>query len=173
MLDNKVSIDITALPHQKAFYESLVDIGIYKPFNVIDTESTKKIELRSISGSESLKIMEKINFETIFSKEKFPKFTKAVEFTTLCNSFNEIFMKLKENFYLNNHNQCVADTGKWLQTFLKIFHKKHITPYLHLFVGHLADSVSFFGDVDVFNLQGNILKLFLNFYANPDIAFSF
>ena len=126
-LDANDSLNIDKLPHQKRFYESLINIGICKPYNIINNENTKKIELRSINGSESLLIMEKLNFEASFPKELFPKFNKAKEFTLLCNTFSSIFVKLKKNFYINNHKQCEKDTGEWLKIFIKTFDEKHVT----------------------------------------------
>ena len=112
------------------------------------------IKVRTFNGDESLLIMEKLDFEVAFPQKDFPRFTKGKKFTELFKKFHNVFMKLKSNFYINNEEQCEKDTAEWLELFLSIFHTNQVTPYIHLFVAHLADFISSFGDVDIFNIQG-------------------
>ena len=70
------------------------------------------------------------------------------------NKIKRIFIKIKENFYLENSNLLKIEEDEWLKTFTKSFHAKHVTPYMHLFGSHLCFFVEDFGDVDIFNIQG-------------------
>ena len=155
-LDNSNSSNLEDLPHQKSFYSSLSKLGIDKPYNLEKNQNQNgmHIKVRTFNGDESLLIMEKLDFEVAFPQKDFPRFTKGKKFTELFKKFHNVFMKLKSNFYINNEEQCEKDTAEWLELFLSIFHTNQVTPYIHLFVAHLADFISSFGDVDIFNIQG-------------------
>jgi len=150
------SSNLEDLPYQKQFFFALDKIGIRHSYSYVKSEKTNGVDLkiRSFSGDESLLIMEHFDFENYFPTNEFPKFTKGREITQLCRLFHDIFVKVKTKFYVENADQCEKDTGNWLRLFLKLFNGRHVTPYVHLFVGHLADFIRTFGDVDIYNIQG-------------------
>lgn len=97
--------------------------------------------------------MEKIDFEVLFPTADNSKF-KNIEFNKIFHDFHNIFLKIKENFYIKNSNLLKIEADEWLKTFTKSFHAKHVTPYMHLFASHLCFFVENFGDNDIFNIQG-------------------
>lgn len=135
-LDNSTSTNIEDLPYQKQFFHILELIGINSPYSLESTESNGNNFLtRTFNGNESLKIMESFDFEKYFPSENFPKLNNKKELTSLFQNFYSIFMKIKNNYYVGEIKECEKDTENWLKNFLKIFHTKHVTPYVHLFVG--------------------------------------
>jgi hypothetical protein len=142
--------------YQKQFFFALDQIGISNPYSYVNNEEINQmvLKIRSFNGDESLLIMENLDYEKYFPINCFPKFNKSRDFTNLCKHFHEIFSKIKAKFYIDNIKACENDTGNWLKLFLTLFHGKHVTPYAHLFVAHLADLIKTFGDVDIYNIQG-------------------
>jgi len=157
LLDEKRNTtNLEETKYQKQFFVALEQIGIKDPYSYIKNEETNQVllKIRTFNGDESLLIMEKLNFEVFFPLNSFPEFTKGKDFTQLCKNFYDIFFKMKNKNYIDNVKQCEKETGDWLTLFLKLFHSKHVTPYTHLFVGHLAQFIQTYGDVDVYNIQG-------------------
>ena len=156
-LDNfSESKNMDDLPHQKRFFVALEDIGVKNPFSFEKNEDTRemKLKMRGFNGDESLAIMEKLDFEKYFPADIYPQFEESKKLTQLFRKFYDIFANVKQKSYINNTEQCEKDTREWLDTFLNVFNAKQVTPYAHLFVGHLADFIRIFGDVDIYNIQG-------------------
>ena len=82
-------------------------------------------------GDSRQKIFQNINIHNLFDKR-------------LKNS--ERIQLLWENFY-KTHNYCKSEnvesalvktkTKEWLTDFLKVYNKKHVTPYMHVLVNHV------------------------------------
>ena len=136
-LDSSNSVNLEDLPHQKQFFGVLEKIGISTPYSIETKEESNETSLiiRTFNGDESLRIMEKLDFEEYFPNDAYPKFKNKKKLTFLFQNFHSIFLNLKNNVYIDNPKECERATGEWLKEFLNIFHTKHVTPYLHLFVG--------------------------------------
>ena len=131
-------------------YEALREIGVQNP-TYLENDVHK---LKSFTGDDCLNILEKLNFDTFFPQELFPSFDKKGIFNSLLRDFNEMFLKVKSNFYIENSITFQTKADEWLQSFTNTFHLKHVTGYMHLFCHHLLGCVEEHGDVDVFNFQG-------------------
>lgn len=146
-LDSSTSVNIDDLPYQKQFFNILEKIGINTPYSIETNDGTDTLVLRNFNGDESLRIMEFLDFEEFFPIQNFPELKNKKGLTYLYKNFHRIFLNLKNNVYIDNPKECEKDTGEWLKEFLKIFHTKHVTPYLHLFVG----SYYFFLSISLFD----------------------
>ena len=41
-------------------------------------------------------------------------------------------------------------TSEWLKTFLLVYQKSNVTPYMHIFVSHLHEFVYLYGEINLF-----------------------
>ena len=153
ILDDSNSTNIDELPFQKRFYDHLSKIGIKDPytFEKTETDTGHKMQLktRSFNGQDCLIVLKNINLI-----EEFPEIVQNAEINSVFTSFYEIFIKLKDNFYINNTGLLETETEDWLNSFINCFPTKHVTPYMHLFASHLCFFVEKHGDIDVLNIQG-------------------
>ena len=147
-LDNNTS-DLKMMKNQKKLFDHLTKIGIDKPYVIEIVDNYQKIKLRSFNGDECLKILEFIKFDEIDTS-----FGENENYQKIFNNFHDIFIKVKTNFYKDNSKELESDTDEWLKAFQYSFHSRHVTPYMHLFAGHLCFFVEKHGDVDIFNVQG-------------------
>jgi hypothetical protein len=147
-LDNNTS-DLKLMTNQKKLFEHLTKIGIDKPYVIEVVDNYQKIKLRSFNGDECLYILKYIQFDKIE-----PSFGENKSYQKIFNDFHDIFIKVKTNFYKDNSKELESDTDEWLKAFQYSFHSRHVTPYMHLFAGHLCFFVEKHGDVDIFNVQG-------------------
>lgn len=46
-------------------------------------------------------------------------------------------------------------TKSWLADYLRTYHRKNVTPYIHVFQAHLYEFVELYGDINSFNQQGH------------------
>jgi hypothetical protein len=111
----------------------------------------KKFLLRDLSGGEK---------ETLFTKMKiaelFPDLpeTQLVDF--LWTEFFYIYNAVKRNLLAEVIAPDVIKirTREWLTAYVKLYDKKHVTPYIHAFAFHLHEMIQIHGDVNLFNQQG-------------------
>ena len=111
-------------------------------------------KLARLNSEHFLNALRTIDFTLMFPPEEFPEFSKREEHTTIHRLFHDIFINLKENHYVENIDKLQTATENWRRSFLKVYHPKELTPYMHLFVSHMCYLVKLHGDVDVFNIQG-------------------
>lgn len=57
-------------------------------------------------------------------------------------------------------------TKNWFNLFKSIYLEKHITLYIHSFCSHLYQFQRLYGDINIFNLQGN---LFIEYFVSIPI----
>ena len=102
----------------------------------------------SLMGDSRHKIFQNINIHNLFDKR-------------LKNS--DRIQLLWENFY-KTYNYCKSEnvesalvktkTKEWLTDFLKIYHKKHVTPYMHVLVNHVHQIFERNDNLHFFSGQG-------------------
>ena len=73
------------------------------------------------------------------------------------NSFFNIYISIKDNCY-NNNNDVVymvkKQTFEWLNLFQSKYSPTQITPYEHIFGDHLGEMIAYFGNINLYNMQG-------------------
>jgi hypothetical protein len=149
-LDHNNSTDINDSRYQCRFYQALKDIGILNP-TYLENGLNK---LKSFTGDDCLKILENLKFDVFFPQDEFPNFDRKTIFNSLLRDFNDMFLKIKSNFYSQNSNLFQTQADAWLSSYTDTFQLKHVTGYMHLFCHHLNGFVEEHEDVDVFNCQG-------------------
>ena len=76
------------------------------------------------------------------------------EIVALFNNYFRLHQGYKYNFYKDKIELFQQRVDIWKDDFLKIFHRKHVTPYIHYFTDHLSTAIKHFGDVGLNTLQG-------------------
>ena len=149
--DNNKSADLNNHPAQKKLIEWLVSIGIKNPYKVKgedSKESDPHFTLKSFSGKRCLKISQLINNQ-VLSDIKYGK-----EIVSLFNNYFRLHQGYKYNYYKDKLEIFQQRVDKWKDDFLKVFHKKNVTPYIHYFTDHLSTTIKHFGEIGVHTLQG-------------------
>jgi hypothetical protein len=97
-------------------------------------------------------------FHTLFNKENNPEF----KYDNSDNPDLNIVEMIWEEFYniyelilsneitVNNLQSC---TNQWTQMYSFIYMGQGLTPYMHLFYGHLHEIFEKYGNIHLFNLQ--------------------
>lgn len=146
-------------PNTKINIESHRNIAKYYEFltlrckiRVIIYNNTKDSKLtRDFTGPEKLKIFKLININNDFSS-----IYKSESVHKLWKSFLEIYNGLRDNSL--SPELTKEKTKNWFYLFKSIYLEKHITPYIHSFCSHLYQFQRLYGDINIFNLQGNLLR---------------
>jgi hypothetical protein len=151
LFDNSKSTDLNKLKSQKKLIDWLVSIGIKNPFKVKgegSKESDPYFTLKSYSGKRCLKISKLIHNEILSDLKD------GDEIVALFNNYFRLHQGYKYNFYKDKIELFQQRVDIWKDDFLKIFHRKHVTPYIHYFTDHLSTAIKHFGDVGLNTLQG-------------------
>jgi len=150
ILDDNNSTNLNDLPYQKNLFDSLTKIGVQNPIYYQDGI----FKMKSFTGDDCLRILENLKFDEYYPVNIYPLFDKIDIFNSLLRGFNDMFLNVKNNFYVDNTQLLQDHTDAWLSSYTTTFHLKHVTGYMHVFCHHLCAFVDEHGDVDVYNCQG-------------------
>ena len=158
--DNEDSIDMSERQRFKMFEAFLKDeCKLTRPilYSVKNTEM--HCRLRSLSGSERLKVFEKIfengqKFGDIFANVGMDfKYENYV-----WKRFHRMFLKIKsfddEEVSEASIGQLKLELKNWLHVYDQLSQRDHITPYIHAFVFHMPQFILNFRKINLYNVQG-------------------
>jgi hypothetical protein len=111
----------------------------------------KKTILRDLTGPEKHKIFKQIQITKL--NDLFPDFDSIIDIQRILVDFYEIYTMIVKNQLC--HENCKERTQLWLAYFLRIYPRKYITLYIHAFVAHLHHFIELYGNINLFNQQGN------------------
>jgi hypothetical protein len=90
----------------------------------------------------------------MMKEEVFSGIPQAKILASLFTDYYKLHQGYKGNFYLDKSDLFQQRVNEWKIAFLKIFHKKLTTIYMHTFTDHVAELIKLNGDIDIFNIQG-------------------
>ena len=102
--------------------------------------SKGELKYKSFNGNEMNKIATKIIFHNIINDHQ-----KVEKIQIIWDAFNKIYESIKKN-ELSPQN-IKFQTSEWLKTFLLVYQKSNVTPYMHIFVSHLHEFVYLYGEI--------------------------
>ena len=149
--DNSKLTDLEKLPAQKKIIDWLISIGIKNPYKVKSEDSKESdpyFTLKSFSGIKCLKISQLIHYHVLTDLKDGKKITD------LFNNYFRLHQGYKYNFYKNKIELFQQRVDKWKDDFLDVFHRKHVTPYIHFFSDHLSIAIKHFGEIGIYTIQG-------------------
>lgn len=140
-------IDISKHEYIAKFYDIIssrckIRVNLYS--NVVNGNSV----IRDLTGPEKLKLFQKIKIA-----EDFKDIKKSELIDKLWKDFISIYTDILTNSITPSSTE--NKTKQWMELFQRIYIKNHITPYIHVFVSHLHQFQRLYGDINMFNLQGN------------------
>lgn len=121
-----------------------IDLKIFK-----NQQKSINSIMNSLTASNRVKVFSKININTIFSSQ----LKNSLTISKIWIDFFQIFNYLKREGEIN-YEFIKQNTSNWLKTFLSVYHRSDVTPYIHAFVNHLHEFVRSVDNVDHFNLEG-------------------
>jgi hypothetical protein len=149
LLDNaKDNDDLLDKPNLSKYINFLLyGCKINKPYFI----SNKKIEFRSLTGGEKLRLFSRIDLMRIF-----PKLENVAKIDALWKGFYNLYISVKDNAFPESSRveQIKTSTKKWIDDFIRIHQSVNISPYMHTFGQHLWEMVSLHGDISRFTMQG-------------------
>ena len=113
---------------------------------LIDGNSFKFNE--HMSGNNREEILQKLDIGYLFSE-----ITESNSIGILWKDFYDIFEKVKAREL--QINEIKVRCVEWMELFLSLYHRTHVTPYIHIFVTHLWEFVERHGDISLFSQQGH------------------
>jgi hypothetical protein len=105
---------------------------------------------RDLTGPEKLKLFQNIKIDVVL-----PKFKNSAKIQKLWSDFYEIAELLSSS---NQNEISIQDfenkTKLWLDLFLSLYQKKHVTPYMHALVWHVPEFLHLYKSICPFTQQG-------------------
>ena len=139
------------LAHLLRFEKSVKDLGVSGYSFWIGRES-RKLKWRSFTGPEKLKVLSKINLV-----ELFPEVENVEEIQALWREFikvNESLSVRPENMQSNHAEAFEEKARTFVRSFNDLYATKHVTPYMHCMMNHVAEFMKLHGSILPFTQQG-------------------
>ncbi len=161
--DNNDSIELANRPCFQAFELFLRDnCKITKPFIFSIKNTQMSIRMRSLNGSERGKIFTKIfendqDFDDIFAN-----LDLNFEYENyVWKNFIEIYLRIKvfdskdDSIRIDEDVASLKnDLKDWLEIYILLSGRDHITPYIHAFVFHIPEFILKYRKINLYNVQG-------------------
>ena len=116
------------------------------PWIFTTNKDSGRFTYRDFTGPEHTKIQQHINLD-----ELIPWHEKLSEIKWLWNEFSQIMKLIKEDGVdpMTVESWCRAWVDKYGSTFLR----KDVTPYMHVFMNHVSESLKLHGNISDYNQQ--------------------
>ncbi len=142
------------------FEDVIHDIGIGQ-FKFRADDEKGKPKARDLRGPEKLKLFSNLSgiWEILDQCTKLQEIERT-KIPIIWTEFFEIYKELKntpgfKSSQLPENLACLqARINKWLQTYIEVYERKTITPYMHLLTKHATEIIQVHGSLDIFNCQG-------------------
>lgn len=109
-----------------------------------------KLQWRDLNGPEKRVLFKEMDVPTTF-----PNLSRAKDIQDIWKTATELFNKLSlDNLSSTQINQFQLDVKAWVKAFLKVYHTKHITPYIHCFAMHVPEFMHMYRNLSTFSQQG-------------------
>ena len=139
------------LAHLLRFEKSVKELGVSGYSFWIGRES-RKLKWRSFTGPEKLKVLSKLNLVKLFSEVENVKEIQALwrEFIQV----NESLSVRPENTQSNHAETFEEKARTFVRSFNDQYTTKHVTPYMHCMMNHVAEFMKLHGSILPFTQQG-------------------
>ena len=132
------------LAHLLRFEKSVKELGVSGYSFWIGRES-RKLKWRSFTGPEKLKVLSKLNLVKLFSEVENVKEIQALwrEFIQV----NESLSVRPENMQSNHAETFEEKARTFVRSFNDQYTTKHVTPYMHCMMNHVAEFMKLHGSI--------------------------
>lgn len=132
-----------------ARWESYLNDTLKISFHWYVCKDSKKLKWRDLTGPEKLKLFRNINID-----ELLPGHPQSGKISELWKQFLSITDILSSNAPQVSKEQIQGKSKLFLEQFLKLYHTKHVTPYMHALVWHVPEFIEMYGEISPFTQQG-------------------
>jgi len=145
------SIEREKYKHIQGFEEFIKELGISWSFYL--DKDTKLIKSRTFTGPEKYKIIKNIHLPNLLPNIDAKKMFCIKQ---VWHGFTELITTLDRlDMHLEDLTISFIDSAKeWLNTYTKVYPTKDATPYMHILVYHVAESIKLNGNLCHFTQQG-------------------
>ena len=132
-----------------AGWETYLNDTLKIPFNWFICEESKKLKWRDLTGPEKQKLFRNIDLTQIL-----PGHQKCDQISQLWKQFLTITNMLSSTSPQQSKEEIQEASKSFLEQFLKLYHTKHVTPYMHALVWHVPEFIQMYGNITPFTQQG-------------------
>ena len=132
-----------------AGWETYLNDTLKIPFNWFVCKDSKKLKWRDLTGPEKQKLFRNINISQVL-----PNHQKCGQISQLWKQFLTIIDMLSSHNPQLSKEQIQDASKSFLEQFLKLYHTKHVTPYIHALVWHVPEFIQLYGNISPFTQQG-------------------
>ncbi len=117
------------------------------PWNFFTNKDSGLMQYRDFTGIEHLKIQKNIKLEDLI-----PCHPKLEGIKWLWQEFREIIALIKAD---SPNSKSIEERSRtWVSTYAKTFQAKDVTPYMHVLMNHISESLDLHGPINHFSQQG-------------------
>lgn len=138
---------ITKYSNMQQFEKFVQSLGISWQFYADKTSGL--ITSRDFTGPEHRKIFNNINLQDII-----PDHPKLDNIVKLWSGFLTLMHDMKGDLAIAKINQFEKNARAWVELFTKVYLCKDVTPYMHVLMNHVPDSLRLHGNISNFSQQG-------------------
>ena len=142
---------LTGLTHLAAFENRIKELGVSGYSFYIGKES-KKLKWRSLTGPEKLKVFSNINLVDLF-----PDLVDNELVQQLWNDFltvHKLFSAKPSVITVDHIRSFEIQSKLFVDSFVHLYPAKHVTPYMHCMMHHVAEFMVLHGSILPFTQQG-------------------
>lgn len=132
-----------------AGWETYLNDTLKIPFNWFVCKDSKKLKWRDLTGPEKQKLFRNIDFTRVL-----PNHQKSDQISQLWKQFLTIANMLSSTIPQQSKEEIQEASKSFLEQFLKLYHTKHVTPYMHALVWHVPEFIQMYGTISSFTQQG-------------------
>ena len=145
------SIEREKYNHIQGFEDCIKELGI--SWSLYRDKDTKLIKYRSFTCPEKYKISKNIHLPNLLPNIDAKKMFSSKQ---VCHGFTDLVTTLDRlDMHLEDLTFSFIDSAKeWLNTYLEVYPTEDATPYMHILVYHVAESIKLPGNLCHFTQQG-------------------
>lgn len=132
-----------------ASWESYLNDTLKIPFHWFVCKDSRKLKWRDLTGPEKLKLFRNVNISQLL-----PNHPKSGQVSELWGQFLSITDMLSSTGPQVSKEHVQEKSKSFLELFLKLYHTKHVTPYMHALVWHVPEFIELYGKISPFTQQG-------------------
>ncbi len=140
--------DKTKLRKISAFEEFVKSLGMHD-FNFYVDKDTKMLKYRDFTGPDKYKLLRHIKISDFLPGERANKLQEVWDsFLLLIDNMQN----LEKNS--NQITKFQDNAKKWVRSYTKLYQSKDVTPYMHILMNHVHETVNMNGNMTKFTMQG-------------------
>ncbi len=147
------NLDVSKHKHLKAYEDFVGSLGI-PSYHFYVGQTSKTLKVRSLIGTEKLKVTRNIKIRELLPSAAADECERIQDLWDNLLSLNSLFSKRPEDVTEDNISEYETKSREWVEKFLKVYHRRYVTPYIHAMACHVGQFMRIHGSILPFTQQG-------------------